>query len=197
MSAFFIRPKCVKATWDIILLLNWAEKFLPFTDVCGWLGGLIVAITRMIGIMHDTLAIIIGIIILGHELLKKSMLKFMLIKKDFKHGVWLAGSCAASQSNARFENLWKQSLETTYIDWKQLTLAGKKSHFYSSPPGQNGCYFGTQQFQMHLFKKNDRIPIRISLNFVPRSPTDNKPALVQVMAWCQRGDKPLPEPILT
>ena len=30
--------------------------------------------------------------------------------------------------------------------------------------------------------KNDRIPIQISLKFVPRIPIDNKPALVQVMA---------------
>ena len=31
----------------------------------------------------------------------------------------------------------------------------------------------------------------------PRSLLDNKPALVKVMAWCQTGDKPLPEPMLT
>ena len=31
-------------------------------------------------------------------------------------------------------------------------------------------------------KENDRIPVQISFNYAPRSPTDNKPALVQVMA---------------
>ena len=31
----------------------------------------------------------------------------------------------------------------------------------------------------------------------PRTPTDNKAALVQVMAWRRTGDKPLPEPMLT
>ena len=41
------------------------------------------------------------------------------------------------------------------------------------------------------------ILIRISLKFVPRGPIDNRPALVQVMAWHQTGDKPLPEPTLT
>ena len=45
--------------------------------------------------------------------------------------------------------------------------------------------------------ENDRIPIHISLKYVPRSPTDNKPALVQVMAWCRAGDKPLPGPVMT
>ena len=33
--------------------------------------------------------------------------------------------------------------------------------------------------------------------FVPKVPTDNNPALVQVMAWCRTGNKPLPEAILT
>ena len=48
-----------------------------------------------------------------------------------------------------------------------------------------------------FLNENDRITIQISLTFVPRGPFDNKPALVQVMAWHQTGDKPLPEPMLT
>ena len=35
-----------------------------------------------------------------------------------------------------------------------------------------------------------------ALKFVPKGPTD-KPALVQVVAWYQTGDKPLPESMLT
>ena len=38
---------------------------------------------------------------------------------------------------------------------------------------------------------------KISLEFVPKGPVDNKAALVQVMAWCQKGNKPLSEPMLT
>ena len=38
---------------------------------------------------------------------------------------------------------------------------------------------------------------QLNLKFVPISPIDNKPALVQVMAWHRRGDKPLSEPVLT
>ena len=52
-------------------------------------------------------------------------------------------------------------------------------------------------FKCILLNENDRIPIQISLKFVPRSQIDNKPALVQVMAWRRRGDKPLPEQMLT
>ena len=46
---------------------------------------------------------------------------------------------------------------------------------------------------MH-FSEDYRIPIQISLNFVPRNPINNKTALVQVMAMRQNGDKPLAEP---
>ena len=48
-----------------------------------------------------------------------------------------------------------------------------------------------------FLNKNGRISIQISLKFVPKSPIDNKPALVQVMAWHRTGDKPLPEPMMT
>ena len=41
------------------------------------------------------------------------------------------------------------------------------------------------------------ILIKISLKFVPKGPVDNNPALVQIMAWCGIGDKPLSEPVLT
>ena len=52
-------------------------------------------------------------------------------------------------------------------------------------------------FKCILLIENDRIQIRISLKFVPRSAINNKPSLVQVMAWRRTGDKPLPEPMLT
>ena len=52
-------------------------------------------------------------------------------------------------------------------------------------------------FKLIFLNENGRIPIKISLKFVPNSPIDNRPALVQVMAWHCTGDKPLHEPILT
>ena len=39
------------------------------------------------------------------------------------------------------------------------------------------------------------ISIPISLKFIPKGPIDNKSALLQVMAWCRTGDKPLPDPV--
>ena len=52
-------------------------------------------------------------------------------------------------------------------------------------------------FNCILMNENDRILIQISLKYVPRSPIDNKPAVVQVMAWRRTGDKPLPEAMMT
>ena len=52
-------------------------------------------------------------------------------------------------------------------------------------------------FKCIFLNENDKIQIQISLKLVPRSPIDNKLALVQVMAWCQTDDKPLTEAMLT
>ena len=57
--------------------------------------------------------------------------------------------------------------------------------------------FDNRHFQMHFFTEKDRVQIRISLKFVPKSPIDNKPPLVQVMAWRRTGDKSLPEPMMS
>ena len=47
-----------------------------------------------------------------------------------------------------------------------------------------------------FLNENSRIPIQISLKYVPRSPIGNKSALIQVMAGRRTGDKPLPEPMV-
>ena len=52
-------------------------------------------------------------------------------------------------------------------------------------------------FKCIFLNENNKIPIPISLEFVPTSPIDNNPTLDQVMAWRRTGDKPLPELMLT
>ena len=47
-----------------------------------------------------------------------------------------------------------------------------------------------------LLNENIWIPIKISLKFVPKGPINNIPALVQIMAWCRPGDKPLSESMM-
>ena len=57
--------------------------------------------------------------------------------------------------------------------------------------------FADDIFNCIFLNENDIIPIQISLKYVPMSSIDNKPALVQVMAWRRTGDKPLPGPMMT
>ena len=77
-------------------------------------------------------------------------------------------------------------IQHIYLSENKVTIvvddisAHKAPHFNSSSPEKNGrqCIF---------LNENDRIQIWISLQFVPRSPIDNKSALGQVMAWCRQA----------
>ena len=48
---------------------------------------------------------------------------------------------------------------------------------------QIGRHFADDTFKRIFLKENVRIPIEISMKFVPKSPIDNIPALFQIMAW--------------
>ena len=45
-----------------------------------------------------------------------------------------------------------------------------------------------ENFKCSFLNENDRIPIQISLKFVSGTAIDNKPTLVQVMAWRRTDD---------
>ena len=61
---------------------------------------------------------------------------------------------------------------------------------------QNGRHFADDIFKRIFFNENIWIPIKISLNFVPKGSITNIPALVQIMAWRGPGDKPLSESMM-
>ena len=63
-------------------------------------------------------------------------------------------------------------------------------------PRQNGRRFPDDIFKCIFLNENARISINISLKFVRKSPINNIPALVLIMAWRRPGDKPLSEPML-
>ena len=63
-------------------------------------------------------------------------------------------------------------------------------------PRQDGCHFADDIFKRIFLNENVWIPIKISLKFVPKSPINNIPALVHIMAWRRLGDKPLYETML-
>ena len=63
-------------------------------------------------------------------------------------------------------------------------------------PRQNGRLFVDDIFKCIFLNENVWIPVKLSLKFVPKGPINNIPALVQIMAWCRQGDKPLSEPMM-
>ena len=63
-------------------------------------------------------------------------------------------------------------------------------------PIQDGRHLADDTVRCIFLNENVWILIKISLNFVPKGRINNIPALVQIMAWCRRGDKPLSEPMM-
>ena len=68
--------------------------------------------------------------------------------------------------------------------------------FYSLRPRQNGRHFADDIFKYIFLNENVWIPIKISLNFLPKGRINNIPVLVQIMAWRRPGDKPLSGPMM-
>ena len=63
----------------------------------------------------------------------------------------------------------------------------------------NGRHFTDDIFKCIFSNENVWIPIIIiiiSLKFVPKSPINYVPTLVQIMAWRRPGDKPLSEAMM-
>ena len=88
--------------------------------------------------------------------------------------VWLDKVSSATQSQQHCYNLYS------------LTLR----------PRQYGRHFADDICKLISLNENVWIPIKISLKFVPEGPINNIPLLVQIMAWCRPGDKPLYEPMM-
>ena len=66
----------------------------------------------------------------------------------------------------------------------------------SYPPGQNGRHFVEDIFRYIFMNEMFCILIKISLKFIPKGQIDNNQALVEIMAWRRKGNKPLSEPML-
>ena len=61
---------------------------------------------------------------------------------------------------------------------------------------RNSRNFPDDIFKCIFLSEKVWIPIKISLKFVPGGPINNIPALVQIMAWCRQGNKPLSQPMM-
>ena len=63
-------------------------------------------------------------------------------------------------------------------------------------PRQNDRHFADDTFKRIFLNEDTRISIKMSLNFVPKGPTNNILTLVQITAWRRPGDKPLSESMM-
>ena len=61
---------------------------------------------------------------------------------------------------------------------------------------QNGRHFPGSIFKWIFLNENEWNSIKISLKIVPGGPFSYIPALLQVMAWCRIGNKPLSETMM-
>ena len=108
----------------------------------------------------------------------------------------------------KFERIWsKQCNQQNTINCINMMNMVFNTLLYSSckatsavlktlRPRQNRRHFADDIFTYIFLNENVWIPIKISLKFVSKSPINNIPALVQIMAWRRPGDKPLSEPMM-
>ena len=61
---------------------------------------------------------------------------------------------------------------------------------------ENGRHFPDDNLKCIFLNEKVWISIKISLEFVPKGRINNIPVLVQIMAWCRPGYKPLSETML-
>ena len=67
----------------------------------------------------------------------------------------------------------------------------------SSLPGQNSRHFVNDNFRRIFVNEMFWILIEISVNLVRKGSIDNDHALVYIMAWRRKGDKPISESVVT
>ena len=60
---------------------------------------------------------------------------------------------------------------------------------------KKGRHFADHLLSEIALMKNFVFWFKFHWSFFPKGLVDNKAPLVQVLAWCRTGDKPLPEPI--
>ena len=101
---------------------------------------------------------------------------FQLIFRDMRKWVHVVSHITIYLSLAC--TLFMNDISLTHWDWDKMVVISQ-----------------TTVDNKILLNKNICILIKISLNFVPKGPINNIPALVQIIAWRRPGVKPLSEPM--
>ena len=86
--------------------------------------------------------------------------------------------------------------QMTLLAHNDDTASKQRLHVNTLRPRQSECHLADDIFKCIFLSENVWIPIKISLKYVPKGPTNNIPALVQRMAWRRPGGKPLSEPMM-
>ena len=82
------------------------------------------------------------------------------------------------------------------MSWETSAILTRPQCVNSLRLRQNGRHFPDDNFKYIFLNENVWISIKISPKFVPKGPINNIPALVEIMAWCLPGYKPLCEPMM-
>ena len=77
---------------------------------------------------------------------------------------------------------WQYESWCTHLHKFSLSTVSS-SYINTVKPRQYGCHFAGDIVKCIFLNENARIFIKISLKFVPYAPLDDKPTLVQIMAW--------------
>ena len=79
----------------------------------------------------------------------------------------------------------------TGLEVDSLMISCYKKCVNTLRPRQNGRHFANDIFKWIFVNEDIWISMNISLEFIPKDQINNIPALVQIMAWCRPGGKPL------
>ena len=88
----------------------------------------------------------------------------------------------------------QMSMLGTHICFVSHWVLDSLTHWRQDKKGRR--HFADDMFKCIFLNENVWILINIALKFVPKDQINNIPALVQIKAWRQPGDKPLSEPMM-
>ena len=111
-----------------------------------------------------------------------------LLVMNIQYQTWIA--------QGRFINMIRTpSKQWGMCDNCWVSLMSKAQLFNTFRQSQNYCHFA-DILKWIFLNENVWISLKISSKFVSKVQINNIPALVEIMAWCQPGNKALSEPMM-
>ena len=113
--------------------------------------------------------------------------------------VWGRGGWLSVELIHIVETFWVNPYRGNFLVALQQGLPQfRGGRFNTLGPRQYGRHFADdkQCFYTHFREWKYSNSIEMLLKFVTECPHNNFPALVQIIVWCRRGDKPVSEPMV-